>query len=256
MRRRGFAIAAALVCVSVSVAVLVLTHFTGEDHTTSSRQCLTGVIHSNGRGCWMRGDIDGDGHEDAVAVVHRRLAKGKERDFLVAKTRNETLRIWVADWADPALDGPPYLAALAPIDTVAGAELIVENWSSASSNGYSLYTVRDQRLARIRIPDRNFDPLRTGGSIGSGGDNHVNCPYGSSRGVLISGGQYFYWPGRRRVDVKRQLWRFEGTRLVLMRGFSKSYSRGLVPERIPGFPVLKPWEEFAGCGVYPGGKRL
>jgi hypothetical protein len=205
----------------------------------------------------MRGDVDGDGHEDAIAIVHRRLATGKRRNFLVAKTRNETLRIWIGDQADYQADYPN-LAALARIDTIAGAEMIVADWESASDVGYSLYTVREQRLVRIRYRGARYPEwlslLRTGGSAGLG-ENHVACPYGPSRGVLITGGSTMY-ATKGRVDVWRELWRIEGARLVLVRSISRTYSKyDLVPERVAGFPVLG-WWEFAGCGVYPGDKSL
>ncbi|MGD0273459.1 MAG: hypothetical protein ABSB96_07010 [Gaiellaceae bacterium] len=203
----------------------------------------------------MRGDVDGDSHDDVSAVVHKRLTKGRERIFLVVKTRNETLRSWMGDIADPA---PANVAALAQIDSKAGAELVVQDWAGASEAGYTLYTVRKGRLVRIRTP-YGYRPIQVGGSAASGED-YVNCPYGPSTGTLLVGGSYLY-ASKPLVEIRRELWRLEGTRFVRVRSFDRTYSRkdlgpdSVAPEHVPGFPALESWE-FAGCGVYPGGKAL
>jgi hypothetical protein len=205
----------------------------------------------------MLGDVDGDGRDDAFAVVHKRLANGKERLFLVVKTRSETLRSWMGDIGDPAPDGAN-VAAIAQIDSNAGAELVVQDWAGASEAGYTLYTVRKGRLIQIRTPYRR-DPIEVGGAAGTG-DIEVNCPYGRSKGVLLVAGSSAY-ALRGRVDVWRELWRLDGTRFVLVRSFKHTYMRKdlapdvVAPKRVPGFPALEPWD-FAGCGVYPGDKVL
>ena len=256
MRRRVFTVAALLVCLSVFAAALVFVHLRGDARAVRSGRCLEGLISPYGHGCWMLGDVDGDGHGDAFAVVHRRLANGKERLFLVVKLRSETLRSWMGDIGDPAPDGAN-VAAIAQIDSKAGAELVVQDWAGASEAGYTLYTLRKERLARIRTP-YGYQPIQVGGSGGSGSD--VSCPFGPSKGVLLVGGSYL-WASKPRVDVWRELWRLEGIRFVLMRSFKHTYSRkelgpdAFAPEHIPGFPALDGWE-FAGCGAYPGDKAL
>jgi hypothetical protein len=202
----------------------------------------------------MLGDVDGDGYDDAAAVVHRRIANGKERIFLVVKTRSGTLRSWMGDSADP-YDGAN-VAALAHIDDKAGAELIVQDWAGAFEAGYTIYTVRKERLIRIRTPGGY---IQVGGTVGTGQDD-VNCPYGPSKGVLLVGYSSLY-ALRGRVEVRREFWRLEGTRFVRVHSFDRTYSRkdlgpdGVAPEHIPGFPSLESWD-FAGCGVYPGYKIL
>jgi hypothetical protein len=243
--------------VSVVAAVLVFLHVRGDARATSGGRCLKGFVDPHGHGCWMLGDVDGDGHDDAFAVVHRRLANGKERLFLVVKTRNETLRSWIGDIGDPYPDGAN-VAAIAPIDSSAGNELIVQDWRSASEAGYTLYTVRKGRLLQIRTP-YGYGYIQVGGYAGSGEDD-VSCPYGPSKGVLLVGGSYLY-ASKHRVEVRRELWRLEGTRFVLMRDFKHTYSRkelgpdAIAPAHIPGFPALDGWE-FAGCSVFPGDKAL
>ena len=149
-------------------------------------------------GTVLRGDVDGDGRRDVVYLATRSGASVACRYVLIAATSaKQRISIPISQQgvgAAPDLRpwpaGLPALDALARVDTRAGAEIAVSQWSGSSTLFIAVYTVRDGRLVRFELgkpfaqptPATNTFPV--GGSFDTVGG--LDCGAPASGQILSS----------------------------------------------------------------------
>jgi hypothetical protein len=110
----------------------------------------------------LRGDVDGDGHADSVAVVSPPRSRMGCRFFIAVRTRGRTAVTPVHEapqhQAAPAL--APTVGLLAAIDRRPGLEIVAVIDHGASSTQFAIFTVRDKVVERM-----NCAPCDRGGEF-------------------------------------------------------------------------------------------
>jgi hypothetical protein len=96
----------------------------------------------------LRGDVNGDGRPDSVAIVRVRTAPDRCAAFLVVKARRRTL---ARPLRGNAVPGVPRLNGLASI--ISGRlHIVVTTWQGASTGFASLFAVREGRILPLTAP--------------------------------------------------------------------------------------------------------
>lgn len=181
-------------------------------------------------GALLRGDLDGDGQPDTAAV---RCRPGPA-SFLILSTRRETLTRQLPTGCGVAVQ----VVALAPIDRVPGAEIVV-SLGSGSVDFAGIYTLRRGTLVRMKINGTTDDEFRYYGAVAH--DAGADCVRPASGEVVFS-----RWRLGERGwgDVERTYMRVVGTRLRLVR--TKSFHATEDHRRYGGFDSPQP---FPSCAV-------
>jgi len=96
----------------------------------------------------LRGDVNGDGRPDAVAIVRVRAAPDRCAAFLVVKALRRTL---ARPLRGNAVPGVPRLNGLASI--VPGRlHIVVTTWQGASTGFARVFAIRDGRILPLAAP--------------------------------------------------------------------------------------------------------
>jgi hypothetical protein len=179
----------------------------------------------------LRGDVDGDGRQEAIAVRYRPTAPASCGFLLTARGASgvHTLRLRMtagkygtaADWV--RYGDAPIVRALAAIDRRAGIEVLVELWRGASSHGGSVFTFLDGRLRRMSIEGRWDDEFTWWGSVTHNGN--VDCIGGPGTGRIATRSGGVDVDGRHLVE-SRSAYVVRGTRFQHVRTRSRSGLRG------------------------------
>src|SRR5262249_43311374 len=94
----------------------------------------------------LRGDIDGDGVVDSVALVRVRAAPERCGAVLVVRTRSGTLTRALSRPPEPDVPG---LNGLAALGSRPGLHIVVTTWQGASTEFAQLFAVRGGRIAPV-----------------------------------------------------------------------------------------------------------
>jgi hypothetical protein len=115
----------------------------------------------------LRGDVDGDGARDELFVSVAPGARRGCRAFLAADTGERTLAAPIPDDFASFDLGLPALRALAAINDLVGAEIVVDVGAGASTQFAAVFTVVDGRLLQV-VPRGagNGQLFAYGGSVG------------------------------------------------------------------------------------------
>jgi hypothetical protein len=154
-----------------------------------------------------RGDVDGDGTDDAVSLAADAGAPAGCRAFVVVETASAMLAEEIAD-PELSLDlGFPAVEAIAAVDQVPGDEIIVRIAAGASTLFTGLFTVHEGVLARVRVSgsSANGNLFPTGGSVG-----HIEGTDCEGDRVVVS----VALPSLKRYGLTRAFYRFEDAKLV------------------------------------------
>ena len=181
------------------------------------------------RGHALRGDLNGDGHAEAVVIEQR----GRRCEFrLVAGGWTARVRPEICKEKPGELEmGPdPHVAALAPIDRRAGLEVVVQLGHGAYMEFADIWTFRNGALRRYagREPHVSW-----GSSAGTGG-HVVDC---SRSGVVLVSDQSYPPHGR----VVRHWYSTRDLRLNLLRTRSVDWRSNAAP----------PYHEFREPQPFP-----
>jgi hypothetical protein len=185
------------------------------------------------------GDVDGDGARDRVFVRVDDWAPARCMLHLVVRRRHG--RPLVARLRPPMVSAEanrqltwPTVAGLAEIDKQRGAEIVATVDAGASTFFLGVFTVRRNRLIRMRIPGY----AQTFSSLGSlGYYSGVDCV-----GDLVVATDVDRTV--RPVTVQRRFFRVVGTRFVLVKRRAYSFEWN-VP--LPRFPGLSDDGPFVSC---------
>jgi len=181
-----------------------------------------GIASLPAAGPQLRGDVDGDGRPEVVAVRYKPKAPVSCGFLLTARSRSvvSSVRLRLSDSKyGTAADGvrygdAPALGSLAAIDRRPGAEVLVRLWHGASSHGGSVFTFVDGRLRRMRIDGTWNDEFSWWGSIAHNGNVDCLGRPGSGRVATRSGG--IDVDGRHLVE-SRSVYVVRGTRFHRVR---------------------------------------
>jgi hypothetical protein len=133
---------------------------------------IVGALHcvgTNSPACPLLGDVDGDGHADAVWIARRRTCSFD----LVVRTRVRRLEAEIPEpfcAAKPSefwTAGFPRVIALRPMNAHHGLEPEVLLWSGASNDAVRFFTVWRGRLRPMRIRPEPYpkDEWNLGGFV-------------------------------------------------------------------------------------------
>ncbi len=243
--RRGFcaglALAALIACDGGSVEseppagreVVVSSGIPGEDAGSAPPICRRAaqvVTRAAGRKPGrLRGDVDGDGAGDVLFVAVARGGRRGCRAFLAADTGDRTLAAPIPDDFVSFDLGLPALRALAAINDVEGAEVVVDVGAGASTQFAAVFTVADGRLLQVVPPRTGSAPLFAyGASVG-----HVAAVDCDARGRIVISSAV---PRRDRYQVTR---RFATAREAVWRTEPSATERFRV-----SLPGLRDYHEF------------
>jgi hypothetical protein len=145
----------------------------------------------------LRGDVDGDGARDELFLAVARSGRRGCRAFLAADTGERTLAAPIPDDFVSFDLGLPALRALAAINDVEGAEIVVDVGAGASTQFAAVFTVTDGNLLQV-VPPRtgNAQLFAYGGSVG-----HVDAVDCDARGRIVISSAV---PRRDRYQVTRR----------------------------------------------------
>jgi hypothetical protein len=134
---------------------------------------------------WLRGDVDGDGRADTVAIAEDKSAGLRCRFAVVVLSAQRSYvlplgRWWILKPGDVIGQPWPLIRLLARVDDRRGAEILVALSHGASFEQGELVTLREGELRRIRLPKNT--PLDYG-SIAPTGVNFDCASAGSGRVV-------------------------------------------------------------------------
>jgi hypothetical protein len=204
----------------------------------------------------LRGDVDGDGHPDAISVRYAPQARASCGFLLVARTRSQLLSVrvpqWyktedlrISDWSFPE----PFLAAVVQLDSHR-SQIVVARWHGAATASVSLYGVVEGRLAVLPFHPRLYeDQLVLFGTINTG-DTNVRCVRGGPL-VLLSKGP---------TSDSGKRWFVSRSEYHLVRGrFLRTRTHVVRSSRKSAYALARRWGmgglPFAGCTVARG-RRL
>jgi hypothetical protein len=203
------------------------------------------------RGATVRGDVDGDGKADEVAVEDRgpRSCRFRVRAATAGGVLTARLPLSICEGKPAETYGTalPGIRGLAEIDTDPGLEIVVETHQGASTEFAALFTVRNGRISRVDLP-RPFldDELAFEGSV-----THFEVVDCVRPGIVVVSG-YGAELGPR-VVYGRSFYRVEGTRFLFLR----AGARGRLPAERVGelqrYPEFREPQPFPSCmKVRPG----
>ncbi len=182
----------------------------------------------------LRGDVDGDGAPDTVALV--RLLRAPERcgAFLVVRTRSHTL---TRPFARPPVPDVPTMNGLAALGAQTGLHIIVTTWHGASTGFARVFAVRGDRIAPVETgtPD---DTFAYEGSV-----THIDAVDCVSDGLVVASGWFFRGTGRR-FGFFRHFYRVGPAGFAPVRSQSGT-SRSSVPVR--RFREFREPQPFPSC---------
>jgi hypothetical protein len=205
----------------------------------------------------LRGDVDGDGVHDRVAIRFAPRARASCGFLLVVETHNRILAARVREWYKPPQDLPirqwpfaePFVAVIVRLDAHR-SQVVVARGHGASVVNVSLYGIVDGKLEVLHFPRKLYrDELSLFGSVGTG-DTNARCRW---RGPLIV-------LSRSPTSLTGRRWRFARTdyRLAGSR-FSIIRERSTVVSEAEATKVSQRWhfdvKPFTGCAVARG-RRL
>jgi hypothetical protein len=109
----------------------------------------------------LHGDVDGDGHADAIAIVSAPDAREGCRFFVAVHSRGRAMvtPVYQAKPNDEATAFAPVVALLASIDRQPGLEIIALTGHGASSSQFAIFTGRDGVVVKLNCAtcDRGGD---------------------------------------------------------------------------------------------------
>ena len=159
----------------------------------------------------LRGDVDGDGVSDSVALVRLRSGYARCGAVLVVRTRRGTLTRAFRTVPDPRV---PILNGLASLAAGRGLQIVVTTWEGASTAFASVFAVQDHGITGLSTgtPDGTF-PYE--GSVTH--FDAVDCVRGHP-GLIVASGWFergmsgtdfgfvrrFYRVGRARFEPVRR----------------------------------------------------
>jgi hypothetical protein len=166
----------------------------------------------------LRGDVDGDGVRDSVALVRVRSAPARCGAFLVVRTRGRTLVRALRTTSYPRV---PSLNGLAALGSRRGLGIVVTTWQGASTAFARVYAVAANRISPVAAgtPDGTF-PYE--GSV-----THFNAIDCTGKLVVASG---WFERGASRFGFYRRFYRVRDGRFALVRSETGT-SRSPVPGR-------------------------
>lgn len=166
----------------------------------------------------LRGDVDGDGVPDAVALVRPRRAPARCGVVLVVRTRERTL---TRALRRPQIPQVPSLNGLAALGSRPGLEIVLTTWQGASTAFARVYGVSANRIL----------PLATGTQDGTfpyeGSVTHLNAIDCTGKLVVASG---WFERGTSSFGFYRRFYRVRDGRFALVRNETGT-SRSPVPGR-------------------------
>ena len=188
------------------------------------------------RGATVRGDVDGDGKAEDVAVEDQgpescrfRVRASGENGEIVGPLELSECAVKPAETYDTDL---PSVRGLAEIDKEPGLEIVVETHRGASTEFASVLTVRNDQLKRLALPPPFLDDeFAYEGSV-----THleaVDCASAGRGSIVVTG----YSP---EVAV-HSVYRVEGTALRLVRTRGERSRQGINP-----IPINEP-QPFPSC---------
>ncbi len=99
----------------------------------------------------LRGDVDGDGVEDAISIARNQDPDPLCATVIVVQTAVGTSALPVGEPDIPAGTGLPQLVSVRQVDGRPGAEVVVRLLAGASTEFYGLFSVRGGRLAPLEV---------------------------------------------------------------------------------------------------------
>jgi hypothetical protein len=217
-----------------------------------------GIASLPAAGSQLRGDLDGDGRPEVVAVRYRPSAPPSCGFLLTARGRSglRSIRLHppvgkygpAAVWVRYGL--APAVRSLAAIDRRAGAEVLVQLWRGASSHGGSVFTLLDGRLRRMRIDGSWNDEFSWWGSVAH--NANVDCLGGPGSGRVATRSGGVDADGRHLIEA-RGVYVVRGARFHWIRTRTRT---GLSPGQhwwtdIPDVGIGPPFRRCA-VAVAPG----
>jgi hypothetical protein len=204
----------------------------------------------------LRGDVDGDGVRDRVAIHYAASARASCGFLLVVETRR---RVFAARLpAEEKTEGlpvrrwpyaEPYVVSIVHL-TASESQIVIARSHGAAVVKVSLHGLVAGRLVQLRFAPKLFaDQLALFGSAGTG-DTNARCRWGGPLVVLT----------RSPTSASGKRWRFDRTEYRLAHDrFTISRKRStVVPTREAG-KLSRRWgfhvEPFTGC-VIARGRRL
>jgi hypothetical protein len=177
----------ALVAVAVALVLAGCSHRTKPARTTACDRARIQTLREPAHNV-LRGDVDGDGAPDSVALVRLRRAPERCGAFLVVRTRSHTL---ARPFARPPVPDVPSLNGLAALGEQPGLHIVVTTWHGASTEFARVFAVRGDRIAPVETgtPDHTF-PYE--GSV-----THIEAVDCASDGSVVASGWFFRGSGRR-----------------------------------------------------------
>jgi hypothetical protein len=170
----------------------------------------------------LRGDVDGDGRPEVLAVRYRPKAPVPCGFLLTARSRSvvSSVRLHLSaskfgSAADAVRYGDaPSARSLAAIDRRPGAEVLVRLWQGASSQGGSVFTLHDGRLRRMTIEGRWDNEFSWWGSVTH--NANVDCLGRPGSGLVATRSGGVDVDGRHLVE-SRGVYVVRGTRFHRVR---------------------------------------
>ena len=164
----------------------------------------------------LRGDVDGDGVPDAVALVPLRRAPARCGAVLVVRTRKRTLTRALRGAPIPLV---PSLNGLAALGSSRSLEIVLTTWHGASTEFAQVYTVVGNRIS----------PVATGTADGTfpyeGSVTHLNAIDCAGELIVASG----WFERGTSFGFYRRFYRVRDGRFALVRnetGTSRSPDPG------------------------------
>jgi hypothetical protein len=189
----------------------------------------------------LRGDVDGDGHDDGVRTRARWLDAETCRAWLTLSIPRQGVRERAIDPLTGILIAPPGLAGLIRLDRRPGLEVAVVTWVGASTGFVELYGYR-----RGRIVPLAREAFAYAGSVVH--RDGVDCA--RTHGALLVRSRAEFDLDDERYHVQR---RFYGLRDGVLRPLPDLTEHYRV--RMPGlrrFPGLWNQVPFPSCTEVPG----
>jgi hypothetical protein len=183
-------------------------------------QPTAGCYSTTARRSPLRADVDGDGRADRVSVTARRVSdSGCRFTLAVAGAGGWSTTHQILPSKNPYQIGfSPRLLVLAKIDTVRGAEIVIERDEASDTSFALVLTIRHRRVLTLPAPQ---NPFNTGGVFtyyngngAGGGEMQVEC--GKPGTVITAGYRWLstndpYTPDPRYY-AERRTYRVTGTR--------------------------------------------
>jgi hypothetical protein len=197
------------------------------------------------RGSTVRGDVDGDGKAEDVAVEDQgpescrfRIRARADKGEIVGPLELAECAVKPAETFGTAL---PSVSGLAEIDEEPGLEIVVETHRGASTEFATLFTARRDALEQIELPPPfNDDELPFEGSV-----THFNVVDCGRPGVVVASG--YGADLRSRVIYGRSFYRVDGTRLRFLRAGARGRLSAERVGDLQRYPEFREPQPFPSC---------